>query len=180
MRLVVLGIVFCWLTGCLGYETKEYSFKLNKDGHSGAAVIRYYEIYSRTGSGDESESDWKVLNDEYLNGDRLNEGFMKVRNIKKRLYVEDGKLNGEMTFEFDSLSHAGIYRFDANTFIKYIDPKEELFTGGNGRSGGDILPVVFWNKSEMTLKIVPTSASDTAGVKISLISRYKKSISNVK
>ena len=99
---VLLLVVFAfYFQGCLTVETKEYTFKVKKDG-SGEAVIKYINIM--TDSKDSAgipEKDYQDLINSYIKGDKLQEDYPHAKNMKKRLFEEDNQLCGEVKFDFD-------------------------------------------------------------------------------
>lgn len=151
---VIIAFVF---SGCLTVEFKEYTFKLKND-HSGEATIRFINILSETeDTTDVSADDFRQLIEFYLQGTQLEKDNPGYRNVKKRLYEEDGVLVGEVTFTFDSLSTLRIFKFDKESPYMYFvghPLSSEQFVESNGSFGRDWMPVVFWpnDAKELTLK----------------------------
>ncbi len=173
MKTVAFSFLFL-ISGCLGYGKKEYSFKINSDGQSGKAKICYVDINSDGKTEEEIKNDMDMLIRDYHTGKKLEEEFPFAKNFEKKLKVHDGKLTGEMSFEFDSLSFAGLYRYDKHVIMKFL-PKEETYFKSNGKYGGEVMPVVFWSDS-LNLKLIVFSenkASDSS--RVSLVKYFETS-----
>ncbi len=125
---------------------------------------------------DVSFKDFGELVSDYLNGDKLEKNYGNIRNIKKRLFVENGVLCGEMTFSFDSLSQAGLFQFDDDSpFMLYLEQStfgsDEKYIESNGFYNEDVMPVVFWKKDVKEMKLVTQLLDDTTGTR-SLVKLY--------
>ena len=115
MRKVSLAIavmlIAIFFVGCLAVDRKEYTWKIDADG-SGTAKIVYKNIFSSGNTEEDmSADDFTSLIDDYIEGTAIDDELPDVKNLKKRLYVEDGLLCGEVTFEFEKLSDIGFYRY---------------------------------------------------------------------
>lgn len=169
----ILGLSI--LAGCLGVEKKEYTIRL-KDNQSGTATIKYINIFSTDdGEKDVSFKDFGELVSDYLQGDKIEKDYQGIRDVKKRLFIENNAICGEITFAFDSLSHVKLFRYEDGPYMFYINsgpsPSEKLnFT--NGTFGGENMPVIFWNKSMKELQFRTIVTEDTAGRK-NLVKLYK-------
>lgn len=140
--------------GCLSFESKEYYWSIEEDG-SGSGKIVWRNIYS---SGNEEESmadeDFVSLINDYLEGESLEDENAAFKNVKKRLFVEDGVLCGEMTFDFGKYDDAGFYRYKGEgPYMYMLAITDETFYKSNGDWGGEDFQVVFWpdNVTEFTL-----------------------------
>lgn len=144
----LLSIVTLFLlNGCLTVAGKEYHIRLHADG-SGTATIRFLDIGSESDdTSDVSAQDFEHLVNSYLVGSEFEERNPGWRNVKKKLYEEKGVLNGELNFEFDSLSAVWLYQFDQLSPLMYYvgtDRLAEEVRETNGRFRQDVMPVVFW------------------------------------
>ncbi len=159
MRITTLILVFTavTLTGCLTVETKEYRIKLRSD-HSGEATIKFFNILSESDdTTDIAADDFQQLIEFYLEGSQLEKENPGFRNVKKRLYEDDGVLVGEVTFAFDSLNAVRLFRYETSGPLMYFvgNPlSSEQFIESNGTRGPDWLPVIFWpnDATEIYLK----------------------------
>ncbi|MDH4070453.1 MAG: hypothetical protein OEV30_08515 [Ignavibacteria bacterium] len=135
------------LNGCLTVAGKEYHIRLHSDG-SGTATIRFLDIGSESeDTSDVSAEDFEHLINSYLYGSEFEDQNPGWRNVQKRLYEDGGLLNGELTFEFDSISTVWLYRFDLSGPLMYYvgtDRLAEEVRETNGRFRPEIMPVVFW------------------------------------
>ncbi len=149
MRKVSLAIavmlIAIFFVGCLAVDRKEYTWKIDADG-SGTAKIVYKNIFSSGNTEEDmSADDFTSLIDDYIEGTAIDDELPDVKNLKKRLYVEDGLLCGEVTFEFEKLSDIGFYRYKGKgPFMRIVDVVDETYIGTNGDWGGEGFPVVFW------------------------------------
>jgi hypothetical protein len=153
------------LSGCLTSEFKELRLTLNPDG-SGKGSILYVGVSSEQGDDTVSlaKEDFESLIADYLEGKSFESANEKLKNIKKRLYVEKGKLMGEVTFEFDDISAIGLYKHQGTGPYMYYTLVDGFLTSGqyvasNGSYGGDKMPIVFWptNTTEFFVKMALSS-----------------------
>jgi hypothetical protein len=152
IRYVTLILLFCTslFTGCLTAEYKDIRLKLNADGKSGSGIMLFTGISSSPGDTlDVSHEDFNSLINEYYLGNKIETENKGMKNVKKRLFMQNGTLYGEVSFEFDKLEDLGIYRHnDAGPYM-YYTVADGFFTSGqyeesNGSYGGEKLPLVFW------------------------------------
>jgi hypothetical protein len=161
LAFVVLGFTF--LSGCLTVETKEYSFKIKKDG-SGSGEIKFINIMSDNKDSLSSvDDDYQMLIESYLKGDRLLDEMPGVKNVKKRLFEEDNQLCGEITFDFAKITDLKFYKFkDGGPWCYYLGTtpsnmfSSESFFSSNGEYGGQNMPVIFWEGSVKEFKFKTT------------------------
>ncbi|MFN0158986.1 MAG: hypothetical protein ACKVRP_13055 [Bacteroidota bacterium] len=159
MRIAAFILVFValFLPGCLTVESKEYRITLNSD-HSGEATIKFINIVSESDDTlDISDDDFQQLIEFYIEGSQLEKENPGFKNVKKRLYEENGVLVGEVSFSFDSLVAVRLFRYDQSSPVMYFvgNPlSSEQFQESNGTRGPDWMPVVFWPKdaTEIYLK----------------------------
>ncbi len=164
----VLAILL--LQSCLTVEKKEYSIKLTGQ-MSGSAKIRYINIASQKDDGrDVSLKDFGELITDYLEGKKIDEEYPDVSNIDKKLYEENGVLVGEVTFDFDSLTHVKLFKYDKDSpymcLVKEAFNSEE-YESSNGDYGGEKMPVLFWPKNQKEFKwtnVVSKDMNETVGL----------------
>jgi hypothetical protein len=180
---IMLAVLFLGLTmqGCLSVETKEYTFKLKKD-KSGQGVIKFINIMSdRKDSTTTLENDYKELVDSYLNGDKLKEEIPGTKNIKKRLFEEDGQLCGELSFEFDDITSLRFYKYkETGPWCYYLGYTpfgvmggSETYFSSNGDFAGEHMPLVFWEGDQKEFKL-KTSLNQPSGTTTSLLGTWKE------
>ncbi len=165
------------LSGCLTSEFKEIRITLNPDG-SGKGIITYVDISSEQGDDTVSlaKEDFESLVADDLEGKSFESANEKLKNVKKRLFVADGKLMGEVTFEFSELAAIGLYKHQNEGPFMFYTLADGFLTSGqyaasNGSYGGDKMPIVFWpsNTTEFYVKMA-LSAPETP--KTSLATNY--------
>ena len=148
----LLALFLC--SGCLTADHKEVRLALNPDGKSGTGRITFTNIVSEPddSSKDNSKEDFNhALITEYYQGQKFEEANKGLKNIRKRLYLEDDKLMGEITFEFDDITKLGFFRYKGEGPYMYYTISDGYFTSGqfeasNGTYGDDkIMPVIFWD-----------------------------------
>ncbi|MCB0806584.1 MAG: hypothetical protein KDC05_12360 [Bacteroidales bacterium] len=163
------------LSGCLTVEKKQYTFEL-KDNNSGTLTIKFINIMSmKDDTLDVSEGDFDELIGTYIEGDELEKDYEKALVRSKRLFIEDGILCGEVIIDFENLADVGLYQYDNKgpymfNVGNFLD--SESFYQSNGEFGGEIMPVVFWDKSEKTLELT-THITDPDESTVSLAKSYE-------
>lgn len=161
--------------GCLGVEKKEYTIKL-KGGESGTATIKYINIFSNDDNEkDVSFKDFGELVSDYLEGNKIEQDFPGIRDVKKRIFIENNTLCGEITFAFDSLSHVKLFRYEDGPYMYYVNTgssPSEKFEVSNGTFGGEKMPVIFWNKNTNDFQFRTLVTEDVTG-KRSFVKLYK-------
>jgi hypothetical protein len=145
-------------SGCLTAERKEIVFNVKPDG-TGSGKITFYNIMSAEEGKDVSLTDYTELVDKYLKGTKFEDYYPLFVNFKKRLYEESGKLNGEITFDFQNYEDAGLYRYQKKgPWMYYIGLKSDVgvdrYDNSNGTLGSDQMPVVFWPEGTTEFRIV--------------------------
>ena len=172
MLVVLLFIV----TSCLTVEKKEYTFEL-KDNNSGTLTIKFINIMSMMDdTTDVSQSDFDELISEYIEGSEIEKDYQDATIRGKRLFMEEGQLCGEVIIDFENLAQVGLYQYENKgpymfSVGNFLD--SETFMQSNGEFGGEIMPVVFWPKSEKTLKLT-THINEPDDSTLSLASEYEK------
>jgi hypothetical protein len=101
-----------------------------------------------------------------------------MKNVHKRLYVEGGKLMGEITFEFDDVNAIGFFRYKNSGPYMFYTVAEGFFTSGqyessNGSYLGEKLPVIFWDadQRELYYRMALSSAQEP---RKSLVAQYEQ------
>lgn len=153
------------LSGCLTSEFKEIRISLNPDG-SGKGSILYIGLSSEQGDDTTSlvKEDFESLVADYLEGKSFETANEKLTNIKKRLFVQNGKLMGEVTFDFADISAIGLFKYKGEGPYMFYTLADGYLTSGqyaasNGSYGGEKMPIVFWpsNATEFYLKMALSS-----------------------
>jgi hypothetical protein len=167
-------LVIVLFNGCLTVERKEYNVTLT-GANSGKAVIKYINIVStKDEDRDVSMKDFAELITDYVEGKKLEDEYPNVRNMKKRLFEENGVLCGELTFDFDSLSSVKIFKYDKDSPFMLVKDNfsNETLNEYNGEMIDEKLPVVFWNKNTKNFTWSTTVSSDISNA-VSLLSQYQ-------
>jgi hypothetical protein len=159
-RFPLLPAILCALAilaaGCLTVESKEYRIRLNPD-LSGEATILFVNILSESEDTlDISADDFQQLIEFYVEGTQLEKDNPGYRNVRKRLFEEDGMLMGEIVFSFDSISAVRLFRYDHSGPLMYFAGSPlsaEQLVETNGTRGPDWMPVVFWNREATELYV---------------------------
>lgn len=176
---VVMFVTF-FMSSCLTCETKEYTFELNSNG-GGKLSIKFNNIMSKKDKEDltkeeEIAKDFEELTEKYMKGTEMEKTFADAKLVEKRLFMENGKLNGMVVFEFTALAQAKLYQFDKNSPYQYYMStlSSETFSTTNGKQGPDYMPVISWDKTlkklTMTTKVADTADESTT----SLLSLWEK------
>ncbi|MEP7220196.1 MAG: hypothetical protein ABI876_14830 [Bacteroidota bacterium] len=166
------------LSGCLTAEYKESIYRVRPDG-SGSGVITYYNVTSSLEEGkDNSVHDYNDLVSKYIKGTKFEDNYPLLLNLKKRLVEREGKLVGEITFDFAHYEDVGLYRYqDKGPWMYFIGSTSEIaverFDSSNGAGPTSQMPVVFWPDTTMEFRLI--DRFDNAGQKsLSLLALYKK------
>ncbi|MEK7249155.1 MAG: hypothetical protein AAB209_01910 [Bacteroidota bacterium] len=177
-RILIISLLTSYvllLSGCLTVETKEYHIKLKNDT-SGEAAIKFINILSESDdTTDITKDDFEQLIDLYLSGNKLEKDNPGFRNVKKRLYEEKGKLCGEISFTFDSISAVRMFKFDKDSPYMYYASNplsSETLVETNGIQGEQWMPMVFWKRDAREF-YVKTRVSSEARFRNSLLKQFR-------
>lgn len=170
----VAGLLALFAAGCLTVAGKEYRITLRPD-LSGEATITFVSILSESEDTlDITADDFQQLKEFYLEGSQFEKENPGFKNVRKRLYAQNGVLMGEVSFEFDSLSAVRLFRFDRSSPLMYFvgSPlSAEQLVETNGTRGPDWMPVVFWNRETSEL-YVKTKVVSEVPYQRSLLARF--------
>lgn len=179
------AILAVYFAGCLTMESKEYSFKIDKE-KSGHGSIKFVNIMSdNKDSVSTIDSDYNDLIDSYYKGEKISEDLPSVKNMKKRLFEEDNQLCGEVTFDFDDITKVKFYKYkESGPWCYYLSffsmglmGGTESYFSSNGTFGGESMPVIFWDgkQKEFNFKTTFTAPGKSA---ISLLGMWKEKKDN--
>lgn len=177
IKMLALFVVAVSLTGCLSSEKKEYSYKVNGDG-SGSGKIKFVNIISQKDDGkDVSFSDFGELVDKYLNGEQFETDNPNLVVTDKKLYEEDGKLMGEVTFTFKSLSDINFIiepGCDCSPIFYPMSTFSETFESSNGTYLGEnsSATMIKWPSGTKEFTFTTVVTSDLKET-VSLLGMYK-------
>lgn len=163
--------------GCLTAERKETVFIVKPDG-SGTGRIVFYNIRSiEERDEDVSIRDYNELLSNYLKGRKFDDFYPEFINLKKRLFEQDGELNGELTFEFLHYNDVGLYRYrEDGPWMYYVGPRADFsvehFDASNGTVPGEQMPVAFWPAGTTEFRVV--SRFDQSESARSLLPLFKR------
>ncbi|MFI5201677.1 MAG: hypothetical protein ACHQNE_04775 [Candidatus Kapaibacterium sp.] len=145
------------ISGCLTAEKKEVHLTLNDDGRSGSGQIVFTGIASTPGDSTSAiDEDFNSLIAEYYQGRKIELANPGMKNVRKKLFRKNGKLMGEIDFDFDDVTDLGMYRYKNSGPYMYYTVSEGFLTSGqyqssNGTYLGDKFPVIFWDSAERDL-----------------------------
>jgi len=178
LRFWFIVMLLFLLSSCLTVEKKKYVFEFTGK-NSGKLTITYYNIFSMMDdTANVSESDFQNLIDNYINGSTIESYFPEAKNFKKRLYVEDGKLCGEITMEFNSLEAVRLMQLGKNGPIvmdlnKTIDG--ETYDSSNGTYGNpDYMNIVYWPSKVKKIEVVTRVSDFNPDNSVSLVELFNK------
>lgn len=165
-------ILISQLTGCIVFHSVSYDVNVNDDGTGTAKV--FIEDINSDGKTDEAinqdvrgiiEQGWK--SQQFLD-DMETEG-KKV--ISRDLFVQDGKLNAIINYEFDEISKVEGMQFDDPYYYLTI-PVEDSIISTNGQiTKTKEYQRIVWDKSIKTLKFKMYS-DDTSRKGLTSIAPY--------
>ncbi|HPS83478.1 MAG TPA: hypothetical protein PLA88_04120 [Bacteroidales bacterium] len=178
LKFVAVAILAFLISSCLTVEKKKYKFEITGKS-TGKLTITYVNIFSQMDdSTDVSEQDFDELINDYLNGEKFAESFPLAKDIQKRLYEENGQLNGEVTMNFESLEAVRLYQMNKKSPICFnvgqsID--SESFESTNGTYGNkDYMNVVFWSPKAKSLEVTTTVNEYNPDDCVSLVKQYRR------
>jgi hypothetical protein len=168
--IVLISALF--LTSCLTVEKKEYKYEFTGK-NTGTLTIIYYNIASTNDSDGVARTDFAELVDSYLNSNKPEDEFPGMTIIKKELYEENGKLCGRLVLGFSDLKTAKLYQVDPKgAYMLHMSSFSESYVSSNGTWGGEIMPVVFWDRKLKALEVT-TSVEKNIDNTLSLLDMYK-------
>jgi hypothetical protein len=169
---LVLFTVAIFFSSCLTVEKKIYKYEFTGK-NTGTLSITYYNITSTNDSEGVAKTDFTELIDTYLNGNKPEDEFPGAKLIKKELYEDSGKLCARIVFEFTDLKTAKLYQADPKAaYMLHMSSFSESYVSSNGTWGGDIMPVVFWDRKLKTLDVTTTVEKNIDNT-YSLLDMYK-------
>jgi hypothetical protein len=177
LLLLAIALFSVTLSSCLTAEKKEVHLKLNADGKSGSGSILFSGVSSSPGDSVAAvNEDFNSLIAEYYQGRKIEEANPGMKNVRKKLYKEDGELKGEIDFDFDDVSDLGIFRYKNSGPLMYYTVSEGFLMSGqyessNGTYMGEKLPVIFWDSTQTDL-FYRLTLSSPQEPKTSLLAKY--------
>jgi hypothetical protein len=172
-RLLFIALsVALFLTSCLTVEKKEYKYEFTGK-NTGTVTIIYHNICSSNDSDGVASTDFKELIDTYLNGTKPEDEFPGATVIKKEMYEENGKLNARVILGFTDLKTAHLYQADPKgQYMLHMSSFSENYESSNGTWGGEVMPVVFWDRKLKVLNVTTTVEKNIENT-LSLLEMYK-------
>lgn len=177
LKLVLLALLTVFFTGCLTVDTKEYYYKISKDG-SGEGWIKFNNIKSaKDGETDVSLKDFAELIDEYVKGTKFEDENPSLQVVSKELIEENGKLNGLVKFKFNDITEISfLAEKDCNCAPVYYSMGgflSETYLSSNGKylgeNGGP--QIIKWPSGSKEFQFSTTVSSDTTSIE--LLNQYK-------
>ena len=160
------------LSGCLNMEYKIYRCKLNPDG-SGSGSITFVGFFSTPDDGkDASASDFEQLTSDYLNGSKFEDETPRIHVTGKRLYEENGKLCGEITYDFTHADSAG-FILSKGCPVLFIPGDNETIVESNGTISTAAASYISWPGGTTDLWYKVDIASDDTTDAVPLLNLYR-------
>jgi hypothetical protein len=166
------------VSSCLTCETKEYSFALTGKG-KGTLTIKYNNIFSKNNDEEltaleELENDYDELINDYMKGDQLLSAFPNAKMISRRLFEENGKLSGEVIYEFHSVGEVHLFQTDAKGPYMYLlnSFSFETVQKTNGTVGPEYFSAIYWGNKLKTLNFT-TSLDEMDEFSTSMLGIWK-------
>jgi len=178
LLLVSVAFFGLLLSSCLTVEKKQYTFEFTGK-NSGKLTIKYINIMSNVDSAGVTEvEDFDDLNNNYINGNKIETSYPDAKNITKRLFEENGVLCGEVTMDFPDLAAARLYQMDKKSpYMFYASSVDgETYVESNGTYGGEIMPVVIFPAKLKKLTITTSVSKSGQDNFVSLLGEYRKSL----
>jgi hypothetical protein len=182
--IVSLAVLSLALSGCLGFEKKQYRYTLNPDG-SGSGVIRFINIVSideNSGTEDAKDvsfKDFATLVSDHLEGTEFENGHPGLVVTEKKLYEENGALVAEVKFTFTSFDSIGFFRkpkCDCCPILYFNTSGEndEKIAETNGKlvEGVASSPFIEWDGGVREFTFQTTALNDLSGTR-PLIDYYR-------
>ncbi|HHS49983.1 MAG TPA: hypothetical protein ENN07_02590 [candidate division Zixibacteria bacterium] len=171
---LLIAAVAVLTVGCLSFAEKQYTWQIQPDG-SGKGTIVYRNIFSSGNTDDDyTADDFVQLINDYLEGETLENETPGMRNVKKKLFVEDGFLCGEVTFEFAHFNEVGFYQYKGKgPMMFYLSNSSETFINSSGDWAGEDFPIVFWPEGTKEFNVVTTMGDPYEEGAVSLIPLYE-------
>jgi hypothetical protein len=161
--LLLLAFSSLLLGGCLMVESKDYTFLVKPDGSGSGRIVfeNFTSMQDTQEAEDQTTKDYTELINKFLKGNSLEMQNPAYTNLKKRLFEQDGKLHGEITFDFASYEDVGLFRLDDKGMWMYHAGQMnggtmERLDSANGRFGGQRMPVVFWPEGTSEFRLYTT------------------------
>jgi hypothetical protein len=169
LLLITVTVIF---SSCLTVEKKIYKYEFTGK-NTGTLTIIYYNITSTNDSEGVAKTDFAELIDSYLNGNKPEDEFPGAKLTKKELYEDNGKLCARIVFDFTDLKTAKIYQADPKgAYMLHMASFSESYVSSNGTWGGEIMPVVFWDRKLKVLDVTTTVEKNIDNT-YSLLDMYK-------
>jgi len=150
----ILGFAALSFSGCLVYQ--KVSYEIAVDGKkSGEAKVTFYDLKSDALGNKEFNEDKETLFNKLFKSDE----FILAQKEEgkditdRRLYIEDKKLNGEVTFKFSDVGVVeGRLQFQDGYYFLTIDEGDSIIS-----TNGTVVPInkfkrIIWERNEKMLK----------------------------
>jgi len=140
--------------GCLTGEKLSYTVYLNPDLKGGKAEIIFYDIHSDYGSEQELKDDiYYLFNYMWKSQDLIRDYEAVGKYVKEReLYIEDGKLNGRIIFEFKRLQDFENLRLEENYLYLTFEKNDKVISTNGEYIESEEYNRIIWDSSERVLK----------------------------
>lgn len=150
----ILGFAAFSFSGCLVYQ--KVSYEIAVDGKkSGEAKVTFYDLKSDALGNKEFNEDKETLFNKLFKSDE----FILVQKeegkdiTNRHLYIENKKLNGEVTFKFSDVGVVeGRLQFQDGYYFLTVDEGDSIIS-----TNGTVVPInkfkrIIWERNEKILK----------------------------
>ncbi len=180
MKKVVLSIIILLaaysFSGCIEFHKISYDIKLDSP-LSGKVTIVAYDLRSDAVGNKDLEEDKNNLFNVMLKSDEFVEMMKKQGKdiVSRKLFLNDGKLNGEGTYKFDNINKVEGIQFDDGFYYLTLGLKDSVIsTNGQVITSKDHKRIL-WDSSMKELKFTMFSNSFEQGTYHSMAEYYQKS-----
>jgi len=156
-------------TACPEVERKVYTFDLK--AHTGTLVFENIVTDDPPNAND----DFMKVVTQVVKGTKLEQDHTGWSISDKKLYENDGRLDGKATFTFGSTSGAGIYQHDKKAPLIWCTRRDEdeVIVSTNGTRIPELPGCIAWDRKASKLTVTVRSAKLT-GEEKSLVDPWRK------
>lgn len=172
---LLIALLSFLLNGCIVFKTVSYEITLTND-LEGTAIVTIEDISSDAKNEEELENDKNIV----FNYAASSNDFIKdlesegKKIISRNLFVQEGKLNAIVSYEFDDITKAESIHFDDPYYFLTLSPEDSIISTNGQVFENDEYKRIVWDKSMKTLKFkIFSEKTDLPNIK-SLAPHYKK------
>lgn len=174
ITLVILTAIVFFAGGCIDVAKMTYKITI-ENGMKGHATVHYYDITSDAIGNKEFEEDKKLLFNLMYESQEFVD-TMKVDGVSitsRKLFVENGKLNGEITFDFEDISALEPIRYESGIWFLTVMPEDSITAPDGQMVTGTGYKRVLWDGNKTEFEFSRYSPQEEVQ-KRSFVSEFKK------